>query len=46
MPVNHEARGSPSRGELEQRIADIDSGVTRGLSPAEVMAQVRGRFGW
>jgi|GEM_PF-445503 len=34
------------RAELERRIADIDNGVTKGLSPAEVMTQVRARFGW
>jgi putative addiction module component (TIGR02574 family) len=34
------------RLEIEQRIADIDSGVAKGVTPAEMMAQVRARLGW
>jgi len=34
------------KAELERRIADIDNAVAKGLSPAEVMTQVRAGFGW
>jgi putative addiction module component (TIGR02574 family) len=34
------------RAELEQRVSDIDNGVAKGMTPAEMMAQVRARFGW
>lgn len=32
--------------EIKRRIADIDNGVTKGMTPAQVMASVNARFGW